>query len=81
MLVRGGYRGYYSFEWEKAWHPEIQEPEVAFPHYAKLMRRVPDRGRRHAEIGEQQQQTNDNNSNNNVKRSTGHAQAHEDLPP
>jgi sugar phosphate isomerase/epimerase len=39
VLVRGGYRGYYGFEWEKAWHPEIQEPEVAFPHYAALMRR------------------------------------------
>jgi sugar phosphate isomerase/epimerase len=39
VLARGGYRGYYSFEWEKAWHPEIEEPEVAFPHYATLMRR------------------------------------------
>ena len=39
VLVRSGYRGYYGFEWEKAWHPEIQEPEVAFPHYAALMRR------------------------------------------
>jgi sugar phosphate isomerase/epimerase len=39
VLARGGYRGYYGFEWEKAWHPEIEEPEVAFPHYAELMRR------------------------------------------
>jgi sugar phosphate isomerase/epimerase len=39
VLARNGYRGYYGFEWEKAWHPEIEEPEVAFPHFAGLMRR------------------------------------------
>jgi len=39
VLARNGYRGYYSFEWEKAWHPEIEEPEVSFPHYATIMRR------------------------------------------
>ncbi|MFN0112922.1 MAG: sugar phosphate isomerase/epimerase family protein [Blastocatellia bacterium] len=38
VLARSGYRGYYCFEWEKRWHPEIEEPEVAFPHYAKTMR-------------------------------------------
>jgi hypothetical protein len=37
VLVAGGYRGYYCFEWEKRWHPEIEEPEVAIPHYAKVM--------------------------------------------
>lgn len=36
-LLEAGYAGYYSFEWEKAWHPEIEEPEVAFPDYAKVM--------------------------------------------
>lgn len=36
-LVQGGYRGYYSFEWEKLWHPEIEEPEVAFPHFVKVI--------------------------------------------
>ena len=40
VLARGGYRGYYGFEWEKAWHPEIEDPEVAFPHYAEFMRRA-----------------------------------------
>ena len=40
VLAKGGYRGYYGFEWEKAWHPEIEEPEIAFPHYAELMRRT-----------------------------------------
>jgi hypothetical protein len=39
VLVRNGYKGYYGFEWEKAWHPEIDEPEVAFPHFAETMRR------------------------------------------
>jgi sugar phosphate isomerase/epimerase len=38
VLAAGGYRGYYCFEWEKKWHPEIQEPEVAIPQYAKVMR-------------------------------------------
>ena len=40
VLAKGGYRGYYGFEWEKAWHPEIEDPEVAFPHYAEFMRRA-----------------------------------------
>jgi hypothetical protein len=38
LLARAGYAGYYGFEWEKAWHPEIEEPEVALPHYARVMR-------------------------------------------
>jgi len=32
-----GYKGYYCFEWEKVWHPDIEEPEVAFPAYVKLV--------------------------------------------
>jgi sugar phosphate isomerase/epimerase len=38
VLAQGGYRGYYGFEWEKKWHPEIEEPEVAFPQFAKTIR-------------------------------------------
>jgi sugar phosphate isomerase/epimerase len=38
VLATSGYKGYYCFEWEKRWHPEIEEPEVSFPHYAKTMR-------------------------------------------
>jgi len=38
VLANSGYRGYYCFEWEKRWHPEIPDPEIAFPHYAKVMR-------------------------------------------
>jgi sugar phosphate isomerase/epimerase len=37
VLAERGYDGFVSFEWEKRWHPEIEEPEVAFPHYAKVM--------------------------------------------
>jgi hypothetical protein len=37
-LVSGGYQGLYSFEWEKKWHPEIEEPEVAFPQYVETMK-------------------------------------------
>lgn len=31
LLKRAGYDGYLSLEWEKKWHPEIAEPEVALP--------------------------------------------------
>ena len=33
LLQKGGYQGYYSFEWEKLWHPEIEEPEIALAEY------------------------------------------------
>jgi sugar phosphate isomerase/epimerase len=36
-LQKIGYRGFYSFEWEKRWHPEIEEPEVAFAQYATVI--------------------------------------------
>ncbi len=36
-LYQGGYKGYYSFEWEKLWHPEIAEPELALADYPKKM--------------------------------------------
>ena len=39
VLVAGGYDGFYGFEWEKKWHPEIEPPEVAFPHYAETVGR------------------------------------------
>jgi hypothetical protein len=35
-LVKAGYRGFYNFEWEKRWHPEIEEPEIAIPHYVEV---------------------------------------------
>jgi len=39
VLAKGGYEGFYSFEWEKRWHPEIEAPEVAFPHFARTIRK------------------------------------------
>lgn len=38
VLKAAGYKGYYCLEWEKRWHPEIEEPEIAFPQYAKIIR-------------------------------------------
>jgi sugar phosphate isomerase/epimerase len=38
VLYKAGYKGYYSFEWEKLWHPEIAEPEIALADYAKVMK-------------------------------------------
>ena len=32
-LRKGGYGGYYSFEWEKLWHPEIADPQIALADY------------------------------------------------
>ncbi len=45
VLAAGGYRGYYCFEWEKTWHPEIDEPEIAIPHFAKVIREYLDAAR------------------------------------
>jgi sugar phosphate isomerase/epimerase len=36
-LAQGGYEGYYSFEWEKLWHPELEEPELALANYIEVM--------------------------------------------
>lgn len=36
VLARSGYRGFYSLEWEKRWHPELDEPEVAFADFATV---------------------------------------------
>jgi len=38
VLAKDGYKGYYSFEWEKFWHPEIEEPEIALADYPKVMK-------------------------------------------
>lgn len=35
------YRGYVSFEFEKYWHPEIEEPDVSLPDFAAAMRPLP----------------------------------------
>lgn len=35
-----GYEGFVSFEWEKFWNPEIEEPEVALPDFARAAGRL-----------------------------------------
>jgi sugar phosphate isomerase/epimerase len=37
VLVKINYSGFYCFEWEKKWHPDLLEPEVAFPDYVKVV--------------------------------------------
>jgi fatty-acyl-CoA synthase len=38
VWARQGYDGFVCVEWEKKWHPEIPEPEVAFPQHARVLR-------------------------------------------
>jgi len=38
-LQRGGYKGYYSFEWEKLWHPDLAAPEIALADYPSVMKK------------------------------------------
>ncbi|MDQ3541466.1 MAG: sugar phosphate isomerase/epimerase [Chloroflexota bacterium] len=43
-LADSGFTGWLSFEWEKAWHPELAEPEVALPQFITYMRSVQNAG-------------------------------------
>ncbi len=38
ILYKDKYKGYYSFEWEKLWHPEIAAPEIALADYPRAAR-------------------------------------------
>ena len=38
LLLNAGYTGYFSLEWEKAWKPELAEPEAVFPQFVSKMR-------------------------------------------
>jgi sugar phosphate isomerase/epimerase len=31
------YKGFYCFEWEKVWHPDIADPEIAIADYARVV--------------------------------------------
>jgi sugar phosphate isomerase/epimerase len=37
VLAEDGYEGFYSLEWEKLWHPELEAPEIALPHAANFL--------------------------------------------
>ncbi len=39
VLAHHGYAGVISVEWEKRWHPEIDEPEIALPQHLELLKR------------------------------------------
>ena len=32
-----GYKGFYCFEWEKVWHPDLLDPEIAVADYARVV--------------------------------------------
>lgn len=38
QLLAKGYDGYAAVEWEKKWHPEIEEPEIALPQHIRVLR-------------------------------------------
>ena len=31
------YKGFYCFEWEKVWHPDLDDPEIAIADYARVV--------------------------------------------
>ena len=35
-----GYQGFISLEWEKKWHPDLPDAEVAYPDFVKLMAEI-----------------------------------------
>lgn len=35
-----GYEGWATLEWEKRWHPDIEEPEIAIPAFAEFFREL-----------------------------------------
>ena len=39
-LDAAGFEGFYSFKWEKIWHPDLAEPEVAMPHFIAFMESI-----------------------------------------
>ena len=39
ILKNDDYKGFYSFEWEKLWHPEIEDPALAIAQFPPLMLR------------------------------------------
>lgn len=37
-MQQAGYDGWLAVEWEKKWHPEIADPDIALPQHADLLR-------------------------------------------
>lgn len=40
QLIKDGYEGFFSLEWEKKWHPELEDADIAIPAYAELMKSI-----------------------------------------
>jgi sugar phosphate isomerase/epimerase len=40
LLAQNGYTGYLLFEHEKRWHPDLPEPEIAFPAFIKWIDQI-----------------------------------------
>lgn len=40
LLRQSGYDGWFSLEWEKMWHPEIEDPEIALPLFPAKVRQL-----------------------------------------
>jgi len=40
VLQQINYDGFLSFEWEKKWHPELEDAAVALPHFANWFRKT-----------------------------------------
>lgn len=40
LLLEGGYKGWYSLEWELMWHPELAPPEIALPLFPPKLREL-----------------------------------------
>ncbi|MCL2478572.1 MAG: sugar phosphate isomerase/epimerase, partial [Treponema sp.] len=38
QLTDDGYKGYFCLEWEKKWHPELADPEIAYPAFVNLLK-------------------------------------------
>lgn len=36
-LKKMNYPGYFCFEWEKVWHPDLEDPEIAIADYARVI--------------------------------------------
>jgi len=36
-LRSSGYEGFYCFEWEKLWHPDLEAPEIAIADFARVV--------------------------------------------
>ena len=37
VLQSIGYKGFYCFEWEKVWHPDLVDPQIAIPDFAHVV--------------------------------------------